>query len=158
MIDYLRLRHWADPPNITNRPQWAALLNWTLSVITIPNGRISFLFMETPNAQLDILKTTCPFLVNCDISLQTFRSVLYHLTNPPRFTEQEKTNLCTLLNTAIGDTEEESKEILLAYYPAANPPPPGTILLDLFLHWARAMLTLLVFTFNNTTAVPFSKV
>ena len=68
MIDYSKLPLWADPPTLTSRPQWAALLNWTLSVITIPNGRISFLFMEITNAQLDILKTTCPFLVNCDIS------------------------------------------------------------------------------------------
>ena len=79
-------------------------------------------------------------------------SVLYHLTNPPRFSDQEKNNLCTLLNTAIGTTEAESKDILLAYYPAANPPAPGTTLLELFLHWARAMLTLLVFSFNKTTA------
>ena len=152
MIDYSKLCLWADPPSLTSRPQWAALLNWTLSVITVPNDRISFLFMEITNAQLDILKTNCPFLVNCDVSLETFRSVLYHLTNPPRFSDQEKTNLDTLLNTAIGASEEESRDILLAYYPAAMPPAPGTTLLELFLHWARAMLTLLVFTFNKTTA------
>ena len=98
-MDYSKLRLWADPPTLTSRPQWAALLNWTLSVITVPNDRISFLFT---NAQLDILKTNCPFLVDCDVSLQTFRAVLYHLTNPPRFSDQEKTNLCTLLNTAMG--------------------------------------------------------
>ena len=133
-------------------PQWSALLNWTLSVITVPTDRISFLFMEITNAQLDILKTNCPFLVDCDVSLQTFRSVLYHLTNPPRFNDQEKNNLCTLLNTVIGATEAESKDILLAYYPAANPPAPGPTFLELFLHWARAMLTLLVFTFQKTAA------
>ena len=32
------------------------------------------------------------------------------------------------------------------------PPAPATTILDLFLHWARAMLTLLVFSFNKTSA------
>ena len=123
MIDYSKIRQYADPPTFTSRPQWAALLNWTLSVISIPNNRISFLFMEISNAQLDLLKANCPFLVNCNISLETFRAVLYHLTNPPRFSDVEKTNMCTLLTTAIGETEQESKDVLLSYYPAANPPP-----------------------------------
>ena len=78
--------------------------------------------------------------------------MLYHLTNPPRFSDVEKTNMCTLLTTAIGETEQESKDILLSYYPAAKPPPPGTSLWDLFSHWSRAMLTLFVFTFQKTAA------
>ena len=105
MLDYTKIRQWADPPTLTSRPQWAALLNWTLSVISIPNSRISFLFLEISSAQLDLSKANCPFLVNCDISLETFRSVLYHLTNPPRFSDQEKTNMSTLLNTVIGETK-----------------------------------------------------
>ena len=80
MIDYSQIRHYADPLSLTSRPQWAALLNWTLSVITVPNDRISFLFMDISNPQLDSLKANCPFLVNADVNLQTFRAVLYHLT------------------------------------------------------------------------------
>ena len=94
----------------------------------------------------------CPFIINCDISLQSFRTVLFHLTNPPRLNEQEKVNFETLLKTAIGETEQETRDILLAYYPSNMPPAPGTTLHDLFLHWARAMLTLLTFTFNITSA------
>ena len=60
--------------------------------------------------------------------------------------------MCTQLNTAIGENEQDSKDILLSYYPAANPPLQGTSLLDLFSHWCRAMLTLLVFTFQKTAA------
>ena len=121
MIDYSQIRNYTDPPSLTSRPQWATLLNWTLSVITVPNGRISFLFLEITNVQFDSLKTNCPFLVNPDVNLHTFRAVLYHLTNPPRLSDTEKANICTLLNTAIGDDEQDSKNILLSYYPAANP-------------------------------------
>ena len=122
MIDYSQIRHYTDPPSLTSRPQWAALLNWTLSVITVPNDRISFLFLEISNPQLDSLKANCPFLVNADVNLHTFRAVLYHLTNPPRLSDIEKANICTQLNTAIGENEQDSKDILLSYYPAANPP------------------------------------
>ena len=152
MIDYSKLRQWADPPTLTSRPQWSALLNWVISVISVPNDRISFLFLEITNAQLDALKTNCPFIIDCDVSLESFRSVLFHLTNPPRFSDQEKANLETLLKTAIGASEQESRDILLAYYPATMPPAPSTTILDLFLHWARAMLTLLVYSFNKTSA------
>ena len=122
MIDYGRIRTYTDMPSLTSRPQWAALLNWTLSVLTVPNDRISFLFLEITNVQFDSLKTNCPFLVNPEVNLNTFRAVLYHLTNPPRLSDIEKGNICTQLNTAIGEDEQDSKDILLSYYPAANPP------------------------------------
>ena len=122
MIDYALIRDYRDPPSVTSRPQWAGLLNWTLSVLTVPNDRISFQFLEITNVQFDSLKTNCPFLVNPDVDLNTFRAIVYHLSNPPRLSEIERGTICTLLNTAIGEDEEDSKAILLSYYPAASPP------------------------------------
>ena len=131
MIDYALIRDYRDPPSLTSRPQWAGLLNWTLSVLTVPNNRISFQFLEITNVQFDSLKTNCPFLVNPDVDLNTFRAIVYHLSNPPRLSEIERGTICTLLNTAIGEDEEYSRAILLSYYPAASPPsrhlPSGSL-------------------------------
>ena len=152
MIDYELLRDYRDPPSLTSRPQWVGLLNWTLSVLTVPANRLSLQFLEISNAQFENLKSSCPFLVNPLVDLNTFRSVVYHLSNPPRLSDIEKGNISTLLSTAIGDDEDDTKTILLSYYPASSPPPQGTPLLDLFLHWCRAMLTLLTFSFQKTIA------
>ena len=68
MLDYGLIRTYTDPPSLTSRPQWAALLNWTLSELTVPNNRISFQFLEITNVQFDSLKTNCPFLVNPEVN------------------------------------------------------------------------------------------
>ena len=152
MVNYLLLKSWTDPPHLTNRATWTNLLQWVLGQMTVPADRISFLFLETGNADLETLRASCTFLQPCTISLETFRLILFHLASPPQLNPQETTNLDTLIKTSIAPTEQETRDILLSYYPANQPPPQGSSTLDLFLHWARAMLALLSFSFAKTAA------
>ena len=134
MVNYTLLKSWSDPPHLTNRSTWTALLQWVLGQITVPTDRISFLFLETLNPDLETRRASCPFLNPCTISLETFRLILFHLSNPPRLNPQECTNLDTLIKTSIADNEQETHDILLSYHPAFQPPAQGTSTLDLFLH------------------------
>jgi hypothetical protein len=102
-----------------------ALLRWFFQHSQVAGGWIKFDYLAKSDGEIAALKAAVPDLGNPLRDLNSFRTILYHLSSHQRFTDEQVVQIGTLI---VG-WSPQAMDVLKSYIPAEPPNSKGYTLL-----------------------------
>ena len=135
-VKYNREYAWAGPVQIRGYDANLALLRWFFQHSQVAGGWIKFDYLAKSDGELTALKAAVPDLGNPVRDLNSFRTILYHLSSHQRFTDEQVVQIGTLI---VG-WSPQAMDVLKSYSPAEPPDSKGYTLLCKWAGVAEATL------------------
>ena len=138
--------NWIQPIAIRGYDTTLALLRWFFQHSQVQGNWIKFDYLSKSDGELTALRTAVPDLGTLTRDLGSFRTLLFHLSNHQRFSDEQNEAISTLI-TAWSD---RATDVLRSYSPQAAPETTGY---ELLCTWAdlgeRTLLFLMKKTANS---------
>ena len=96
---------WTTPQTLRNAEHYVALTKWFISHMQIIGGWAHFRFFTKSDAEIQALKELCTDLPALPRNLLSMKTLFYHLSNGPRLSQEQTTDLETSV-ASLGDTPE----------------------------------------------------
>ena len=88
---------WAGPVQIRGFDANLALLRWFFQHSQVAGGLITFDYLAKSDGEIDALKAAVPDLGTPLRDLNSFRTILYHLSSHQRFTDEQVVQIGNLV-------------------------------------------------------------
>ena len=96
---------WTTPQKLRSAEHYVELTKWFISHMQIVGGWVHFRFFSKSDAEIQALKELCTDLPALPRNLLSMKTLFYHLSNGPRLSQEQTTDLETSV-ASLGDTPE----------------------------------------------------
>ena len=117
--------HWTQPVPIRGFEANHALLRWFFQHSQVAGNWVKFDFLTKSDGEMGALRTAVPDLGTLARDLSSFRTILFHISNLQRFTEEQ----IEQINALIVAWSDQAMVVLQSYSPGVPPGASGYVLL-----------------------------